>query len=332
MALILEQIEARRGDHVVRRIVLGAREVTMGRGLTNDIVLDDPYVDAEHARLVVEPDGALVLTDLGSVNGLQLVGGARVDRIALTPGVEFRLGRSIFRVRDRQAPVVAALPLPPETLTGRWIERPQWALALLAGVIVLGAANTWRAATSRDAGTETFGAVLVVIALTAIWAGGWAAIGRVLTRRAAFLVHVAITSLVGILWTLVEYLNAWAEFLFPAQWTLWTAIEGWVVTVVVAVGLVAHLAYATLMRPRTRWISVVGATITIGAIFVAFDALADDQFTDIPEYATSIRRLPVALVPTTTPELFQEAAAELRAKADEAARKADEREARNSAP
>src|SRR5690606_1138615 len=121
-------------------------------------------------------------------------------------------------------------------------------------------------------------------------------------------------------------------FLFPAQWTLWQSLEGWAITAIVVTGIVAHLAYSTPMRPRTRWISVVSATIAIVAVLLAFDALADDAFTDVPEYATAVRRLPVALIPTTTPARFEEAAAALRVKADEAAREADARDERNGAP
>src|SRR5438128_12019841 len=37
--------------------VLTRRKTTIGRSLSNDIVLMDPTVSREHARLIIEPDG-----------------------------------------------------------------------------------------------------------------------------------------------------------------------------------------------------------------------------------------------------------------------------------
>jgi pSer/pThr/pTyr-binding forkhead associated (FHA) protein len=327
MALVLEELDARRGEAVVRRIVVEAREVTFGRALDNDIVIEDPYVDGHHARLVVEPDGALVLTDLGSRNGLELAGGGRVPRIALAPGLTIRVGRTRFRVRDLHAPVPEALPLPVETLTGRWIERPAWAAALAAGTVAVAAAETWTGATSRDAGTETLAAIVMVVIVLALWAGGWTALGRVLTRRAGFLIHVAIASLVTLAWSATETVARWSEFLFPAHWTLWTTAEGFAIVGIVLLGMVAHLSYATLLRPRTRWVSVAAVTIGVSVIVLAFDAVKDEGFSDVPEYTATIRHAPASLIPTTTTEAFAAAAAEMREAADKAAREAERKTA-----
>lgn len=320
MALVLEELDARRGEVVVRRIVVESRAVTIGRALDNDIVLEDPYVDGHHAQLIVEPDGVLVLTDLGSRNGLELVGSGRVPRIALVPGLTLRVGRTRFRVRDFNAPVPEALPLPVETLTGRWIERPAWAAALALGTVGVAAAETWTDATSRDAGTETLATIVMVVIALAIWAGSWAALGRVLTRRAAFLVHVAIISAVTLVWSAVESMARWGEFLYPAQWTLWTTLEGFAILGIVLLGTVAHLAYATLLRPRTRWVSVGAVTLGISAIVLAFDAVKDEGFSDVPEYTATIRHLSPAFIPATTTEEFAAAVTAMREAADAAAR------------
>jgi hypothetical protein len=319
MALVLEELDTRRGETVMRRIVVEARDVTFGRALDNDIVLEDPYVDAHHARLVVEPDGALVLTDLGSRNGLELLGSGRVGRIALAPGLTIRIGRTRLRVRDLHAPVPEALPLPVETLTGRWIERPAWVAALAVGTIAVAAAETWTGATSRDAGTETLAAIVLVVVALAVWAGGWAALGRVLTRRAAFVVHVAIASAVTLAWSATETAARWAEFLYPAYWTLWTGVEGFAIVGIVLLGVVAHLSYATLLRPRTRWVSVAAVTLGITGLVLAFDAVRDEAFSDVPEYTATIRHAPASLIPATTTEAFAAAAAAMREAADQAA-------------
>ena len=51
MAMILEVVHPS-GTRTWHR--LGDRPVTLGRGLANDLILDDPYVDARHARIAVD--------------------------------------------------------------------------------------------------------------------------------------------------------------------------------------------------------------------------------------------------------------------------------------
>ena len=57
MALIVEVLRHGRGGEVRERLRLTDVPVTIGRALDNALVLDDPHVDAHHARLVRDADG-----------------------------------------------------------------------------------------------------------------------------------------------------------------------------------------------------------------------------------------------------------------------------------
>ncbi|MCW2949433.1 MAG: domain containing protein [Thermoleophilia bacterium] len=66
--------------------------LTIGRGETNDIVLDDAVVSSRHLRIV--PPGTVV--DDGSTNGT-FVNGQRVkDRATLRPGDQLQAGSTVF--------------------------------------------------------------------------------------------------------------------------------------------------------------------------------------------------------------------------------------------
>ena len=109
MALILELVDAR---GVRRWHRLDALPLTLGRALTSDVILDDPYADARHARLAMDETGALLLEDQGSVNGLRAgaAGGERLDaRVPVRAGMEVRLGRTMLRFHDADAAVPPAL-------------------------------------------------------------------------------------------------------------------------------------------------------------------------------------------------------------------------------
>lgn len=70
-------------------------EITIGRGTQNDIVLKDPYVSKEHAK-VVEDEGKYFLEDLDSANGTYLNNEKVLDVTILKNGDRIKLGQIEF--------------------------------------------------------------------------------------------------------------------------------------------------------------------------------------------------------------------------------------------
>ena len=84
-----------RGLHVD---ILGP--VIVGRSPSSDIVVDEPYVSATHARFTLQGP-ALVLEDLESTNGT-MVNGHLIDQpVTLRDGDEVQAGDTIMRVSCR---------------------------------------------------------------------------------------------------------------------------------------------------------------------------------------------------------------------------------------
>lgn len=75
---------------------LGKANISLGRALTNDIVLSDTRVSRSHARLSFGPDGC-TLTDLGSSNGTRLNEERLKTPVALAPGDVIGLGSAQLR-------------------------------------------------------------------------------------------------------------------------------------------------------------------------------------------------------------------------------------------
>jgi transcriptional regulator with PAS, ATPase and Fis domain len=90
--------------------------LTIGRGESNAVRVDDPLASRAHARLHVRVDGdGMVLEDLGSVNGTRIKEQpvARGQKVAVAVGETIQIGSSVLIVqhRSKRAPL-----LRPETL------------------------------------------------------------------------------------------------------------------------------------------------------------------------------------------------------------------------
>ncbi len=80
-----------RGPGVGTTYTLSREETVLGRGTKADIILDEPSISREHARVAVDAEGAYVIEDLGSTNGT-FVGGKPVKRAVLKSGDRVQLG------------------------------------------------------------------------------------------------------------------------------------------------------------------------------------------------------------------------------------------------
>lgn len=94
-------IDVEKGPRALRGLhvdILGP--VVMGRSPSSDIVIDEPFVSATHARYTLQGP-ALVLEDLHSTNGT-LVNGHPIDQpVTLRDEDEVQVGDSIMRVSRR---------------------------------------------------------------------------------------------------------------------------------------------------------------------------------------------------------------------------------------
>ncbi len=163
----VEVLSRHRGVQSRHRVA--GRGVRIGRAYTNDVILDDPYVAAEHVHIVRDADGRLLVEDVGSANGLFAAHGrTRLPRLALGEEGVFRIGHTFIRVRSAEHAVA------PERVFGR--QSHAWAATCALGVLVLaiGAATLWlgdygefRAATYV---LPLLGGAILIVLWTALWA------------------------------------------------------------------------------------------------------------------------------------------------------------------
>lgn len=337
MAMILEVVHPG-GARTWHR--LGDAPVTVGRGFANDLILDDPYVDARHARIALDESGAPLIEDLGSVNGL-IADQARLSgRVPLRPGAEVRVGRTMLRFRDSDEPVSPAIAdvsfaLAPPAQVAEPIVRPwrarlaatfvqstrtTWGGLLIVGVAALAIAlHSWLGSSERSSASEALYAALAFAATIAIWAGIWAVASRVSVQRFHFVGHMAVASLVtlgGLGWTMAV---EWLSFFFPDA-SLADVLSVGVGLCMLATLVAGHLALATGFSRTRQWrtgFAVAGAALLIGGLATLAE---EDAFTDVPTFSGIVKPVGPRWLPTASVEEFSGVMATLKQQVDEMAK------------
>src|SRR5450631_2783872 len=120
--MIWIEILSRHRD-VTARFRIAGPEASIGRGYDNDVIVDDPYVAAQHLRIFRDETGQLVAEDMGSANGLFLDGGkSRQTRIVVDGSHPIRIGQTFLRIRETSHAVERERVARPE----RRISRSPW--------------------------------------------------------------------------------------------------------------------------------------------------------------------------------------------------------------
>jgi pSer/pThr/pTyr-binding forkhead associated (FHA) protein len=344
MAMILEIVHS---NGTCTRHRLGELPLTLGRGLTNDLIVEDPYVDATHARIMRDESGTFQIEDLGSVNGLVNGGGGKLQGpITLQPGAELRMGRTTLRFRDPHEPVPPALvdaaaqhvatlangngtvaapmtPGAPQRTSRRvrqWFTMTPGRVLVFAGAMATFGAYTWLGSVSRSSSGEISASMMGFAFMAALWAGVWAVASRAIVQRFNFVGHLAVISafvLVALVWTIIQ---DWLSFFFPDA--VLASVLGFAIGFVLLAALVAaHLALSSTMTRRVQRRTGIIVAAAIFAVGMLAQLADDDEFSDVPKFSSTLKPVSAQWVPTSSVEEFDDVMAETKKDVDELAAK-----------
>lgn len=321
--MIVEILDRRAG--VRQRVRLAAFPASIGRGYQNDVILDDRYVDPNHARLEWDGAGTLVLTDLQSVNGLvDPATGARVARLPIRSGSEARLGRTTLRFIDPAHAVEPALSDSPRGRS-RWIgdSRPRDLAVVLGTALLLGFSN-FLEATDRVRVSGLLGEALTSLLIVAAWAGMWALVGRITQHRFRFAEHFVIPCAAISAYTVSNAAAGYLRFLFPGPvgWEMGAAALAITIAIL---ALSAHLARVSLLSPGRRLLWSTGVILTLALIVALSDHGDGSEFGSRLE-ETPLKPIGAGLIPSVAPARFLRQVEALQGEVDELAERMAERE------
>ena len=239
---------------------------TIGRGAASDVVLDDPFVAPVHARVTTDADGTVRVTDLDTVNGVEIAG-YRVHGIerALPPDGTFRIGRTRLRVRTGRE------ILPGERKddgAASWSRDndPRWLAAGFVVTVGMAVFDVWTNTVQPNLlAIAIVTALLGMFATAGLWIVLWALATRVAFGESRWIRHATILFGVGAVvevgWPALAVANGALGLHLPA-------IAGMLmIGAAVSVLLAAHLVAASPMRPRMAVvIGIVIPVLAIGAV------------------------------------------------------------------
>jgi hypothetical protein len=265
----------RDGSVLVRKAVTG-NTLTLGRALDNDIVVDDLHCAAHHARLQIDAQGAAVLQDLGTHNGIKATKMPRATSYVVSNDSPYTLGHASVRIRH------STWALPPEQSLP---TRAMWPLALVAVALVLGhiAWNLWRSDVGEKSPPYLYGLFGTAAGLC-VWSGVYALLGRLISGMERFFTHLLIASggylIISVVGRSLEILSFATTWLWPLR------IDATVTIILIALLVRAHLRVADPRHwPVLRWAV---ALVTVSAIVVPVAQLwiSDHRLTNIQTLKT----------------------------------------------
>jgi predicted component of type VI protein secretion system len=103
------RLVVRRGPQPNQTYDLNKDIITIGRDITNDIVINDPEASRHHMRLT-RGGGGFTLEDLGSTNGTFINGQRLTGAKPLNPGDMIGMGETVTLAYERVAPQREAAP------------------------------------------------------------------------------------------------------------------------------------------------------------------------------------------------------------------------------
>lgn len=271
-----------RDRHVVRTLDVHRWPVTLGRGLRNTVVLDDPQVAEQHARLWADDDGRVHLEATGSKNGV------RLDHHLVDPGETatvgaagalLQLGGTTLRLR---CPGEALAPEELQPVDWRWLRLGFWPSAgLLLLWMAMLAVAFW---IGLDPGAElsdwlpfALGAPLGVV----LWCTLWALGSKVFRHQFDFVGHLSIAAPALLAITTVDWLAPQAAATFG--WPLLAEVGRWTETLLTLAMLWAHVRLV-LPVPYGRPLRALNSTALVlavlgGAVFLTVQHRSTERWT-----------------------------------------------------
>ena len=302
MALVIEFLG--RSGRSQQFLKVDAETVRIGRGYENDVVINDPYISINHLRLEKRDEGWHV-TDLDSLNGVQVLKHVGSDETILESGAEIKLGRTKLRIICSQSAMQEAKLLHRFERDTSRLNRWSIFLPLLIAFMGLGLYSSYMNSFVRWEWKNSLSLLLVMQLGTLFLAGFWALVGRFIRQEAFFLGQYSLILIAGLSILLVESILSILDY--NTSLLLFSENAGEIIVLAIIMTLIsANLALATNLNWRSRWITSSSFVGIFLLIIVVGEVKRWGEFSPRPEYFGNIKAPTFLFVGGQSNEAFLE--------------------------
>jgi hypothetical protein len=303
----------RHGD-VSSRYPVHVWPLKVGRAYSSDIVLDDPYVAANHLEINHADGGTYQLKILSSINAMTIdtIRGKQVEaKVAANQVV--RIGHTQLRIRPVDFAVSAEKSLPSKAWSRSWP-------ALIVGVAVLLLMyfpSLWLNYDRSEGYRILLLPIVGAIALLLLWVGFWALIGRVLSGHANFIAHTVNASLcIALIIFLDGLLYGYTDFAFNTN-LITNTLPEIMDPLIIGTLLYRHIGLVSRMSRRKIGVIVIALMASlIGFGYLSEKWTADNKLTEM-SFSRTIGPPFISFSHGKSTESFIAGASKLKSKVDE---------------
>lgn len=285
MAMIVEIVT--KSGRIMEVHSFQKNHITVGRGYSNDMILQDPYVEAEHLEVIFDAEQQqFMVRDLNSLNGsVMLKPHKRLhadDCVAIASGQRVTVGKTTLRFLDKKHLAQPTLPLsgmePFYTILSQWWVTVA-AVLCCAGMTLLGA---YQKDPFSKKILEELNLVVMITIAAICYSGLWMLLARLQRSEGRLLLNMN-------LFLLLMVIDGGLQLLVPA----YDFNLGWLVsvtyfTLVVSFSMVAIMVYISTTQSThlPRW-SALSIAAVLGFLVImsdVFQLLFPAEFSPAPPY------------------------------------------------
>ncbi|MDO6421538.1 FHA domain-containing protein [Saccharophagus degradans] len=284
--MIIQSID--RSGHVIAIQKYVGTRVDIGRGFSNQHIINDPYADGKHVRVEYDHQHEVFfVSDLESANGTTILRGKQIINVNAHP-TPLQAGDTLVVGKTHMRIVTEHTPVPPPLRFSKFEETyrllGQWWVFIIASIAVL-SLNAWSIyieAPFSETLTKQYAEGIYVVLVALGFAGVWSIAAKLQHLEVKFLLYANLALLAESIFMLLD-LSEWV-IKFNMAW-LW--LSGYtpelVAMAVLFVGLYICAYQATRLRLRGRIIfaSIAPALIVLTTTMKLLDK---DDFKSRPDY------------------------------------------------
>lgn len=216
--------------------------IRIGRAYDNDIILDDPHTAAHHAQIELNQLDELIISDLGSYNGITLAN--TQEQFFVVDGDHvYRLGHTRLRIRTADYQVAAEVT---DSTNHRW-EGLLPALTGLSLLIITSLLSIWLADLNQGTFSKYLLELVSILGFALGWSGIWALFSKLLSGHARFGRHLFIVGAGLAFLELWEHFSSMLAYAF--SWEFLAIFSPHPVIVICTIVLYFHMLTAGNKRP-----------------------------------------------------------------------------------